>query len=273
MAVGFFLDLKKQCMHQITTKTVVFISGAFVSHYYWEQWLWYFKSKGYKVVAPPWIHKNDTPGNLRNENSCNKMGSISLSELLCYYTEIIEQLQEKPILIGHSYGGLLVQLLVQQDLAFAGVCISSFPPAGLSFKKLAFYKNILQFLNIFFSDKSIVLTFKKWQNILYNSALEEEQIIEFDDFMIPESQRAFRDLLLKNTRVNFRKKHVPLFFIAGSEDKFVTSKVLYWNYKKYKNFYSITCYKKVAGKDHFLILNPQWNETAESIVKWLDRIS
>lgn len=260
-------------MHQITTKTVVFISGAFVSHYYWEQWLWYFKSKGYKVVAPPWIHKNDTPGNLRDENSCNKMGSISLSELLCYYTEIIEQLQEKPILIGHSYGGLLVQLLVQQDLAFAGVCISSFPPAGLSFKKLAFYKNILQFLNIFFSDKSIVLTFKKWQNILYNSALEEEQIIEFDDFKIPESQRAFRDLLLKNTRVNFRKKHVPLFFIAGSEDKFVTSKVLYWNYKKYKNFYSITCYKKVVGKDHFLILNPQWNETAESIVKWLDRIS
>jgi len=260
-------------MHQITTKTIVFISGAFVSHYYWEQWLWYFKSKGYKVVAPPWIHKNDTPGNLRNENSCNKMGSISLSELLCYYTEIIEQLQEKPILIGHSYGGLLVQLLVQQDLAFAGVCISSFPPAGLSFKKLAFYKNILQFLNIFFSDKSIVLTFKKWQNILYNSALEEEQIIEFDDFIIPESQRALCDLLLKNTRVNFRKKHVPLFFIAGSEDKFVTSKVLYWNYKKYKNFYSITCYKKLAGKDHFLILNPQWNETAESIVKWLDRIS
>jgi pimeloyl-ACP methyl ester carboxylesterase len=260
-------------MHQITTKTVVFISGAFVSHYYWEQWLWYFKSKGYKVVAPPWIHKNDTPGNLRDENSCNKMGSISLSELLCYYTEIIEQLQEKPILIGHSYGGLLVQLLVQQDLAFAGVCISSFPPAGLSFKKLAFYKNILQFLNFFFSDKSIVLTFKKWQNILYNSALEEEQIIEFDDFIIPESQRALRDLLLKNTRVNFRKKHVPLFFIAGSEDKFVTSKVLYWNYKKYKNFYSITCYKKVADKDHFLILNPQWNETAESIVKWLDKIS
>ena len=261
-------------MHQITTKTVMFISGAFVSHYYWEQWLWYFKSKGYKVVAPPWIHKNDTPENLRDANSSNKIGSICLSELLCYYTEIIEQLQEKPILIGHSYGGLLVQLLVQQDLAAAGVCISSFPPAGLSFEKFLFYKNILQFVHLFFSDKSIVLlTFKRWEDILCNSALEEEQIIEFEDFIIPESQTALRDLLLKNTRVNFKKKHVPLFFIAGSEDKFVTSKVLYWNYKKYKNFHSITCYKKLEGKDHFLILEPQWEETAESIVKWLDKIS
>jgi pimeloyl-ACP methyl ester carboxylesterase len=261
-------------MHQITTKTVMFISGAFVSHYYWEQWIWYFKSKGYKVVAPPWIHKNDTPENLRDENICNKIDSICLSELLCYYTEIIEQFQEKPILIGHSYGGLLVQLLVQQDLAAAGVCISSFPPAGLSLKKLVFYKNIIQFSNHFFSDKGIVLpTFKKWQNLLYNAASEEEQIIAFEDFIIPESKKVLCDLLLKNTRINFKKRHVPLFFIAGSKDNFVTSKVLYWNYKKYKNFYSITCYKKLEGKDHFLILDIQWKETAESIVKWLDKIS
>lgn len=261
-------------MHQITTKTVMFISGPFVSHYYWEQWLWYFKSKGYKVVAPPWIHKNDTPENLRYQNLYNKIGSISLSGLLCYYTEIIEQLQEKPILIGHSYGGLLVQLLVQQDLAAAGVCISSFLPAGLSVKKLVFYKNIFTFSYNFFSDKSIVLlTFKKWQDILYNSVSEEEQIVSFEDLIIPESQRALRDLLLKNTTVNFKKKHVPLFFVAGSKDNFVTSELLYWNYKKYKNFHSITCYKKIEGKDHFLILEPQWKETAESIVKWLDNLS
>lgn len=261
-------------MHETTTKTVMFISGAFVSHYYWEEWLWYFKSKGYKVVAPPWIHKNDTPENLRDENPCNKIGSINLTELLCYYTEIIKQLQEKPILIGHSYGGLLVQLLVQKDLAAAGICISSFPPAGLSVKKLVFYKNMLKFSGNFFKDKSIVvLTFKKWQESFFNSASQEEQIDAFEDFIIPESQNALRDLLLRNTRVNFKRKHVPLYFIAGSEDNVVTSALLHWNFKKYRNFHSITCYKKLEDKDHFLILESEWKEIAENIIRWLERIN
>lgn len=261
-------------MHQITTKTVMFISGAFVSHHYWKQWLWYFESKGYKVIAPPWIHKNDTPENLREEDTCNKIGSIRLSELLCYYAEIIEQLQEKPILVGHSYGGLLVQLLIQKDLAAAGICISSFPTAGFSVKKLAFYKSIFKFPFNFFSGKGITfLSFKNWKDDFFNTASYEEQTTAFKDFVIPESKKALWDLLLKNTRVNFRRRHVPLFFIAASDDRIVSYELQNWNFKKYKNFHSITCFKNRNDQDHFLILHYDWKETAESIIIWLDQIS
>ncbi|TCN53121.1 alpha/beta hydrolase [Flavobacterium circumlabens] len=260
-------------MYRSNTKTIVFISGAFVSHHYWEQWIVFFESKGYKAVAPPWLHKNDTAENLRKQNLNSKTGAIRLSELLCYYKEIIEILPEKPILIGHSYGGLIVQLLIQQDLASAGICINSFPPAGCTVSKCSFYKNIFRFSYSLFSDKkTFFLSFKKWQHVYFNTNSAEKQKTTYEKFLIPESKRAFRDLFLENTTINFKRKHVPLFFISASEDKIISSKLVYWNFRKYKNFHSLTCYREVRNKSHFVILDCQWEETAQHSSQWLKKI-
>ncbi|QSB29363.1 alpha/beta hydrolase [Flavobacterium sp. CLA17] len=251
----------------------MFISGAFVSYHYWDEWLIYFESRGYNVVAVPWLHKNDSVGNLRTYDPCNKIGLITLSNLLCYYTEIIEKLQEKPILIGHSYGGLLVQLLVQKNLASAGICISSFPPSGFTTLKFLFYRNLLNFSSSLFSkEATYFLSFRNWQKLLFNTVPLEEQQDNYEKFIIPESQKALRDLLLRNTKVNYKEKHVPLFFIATSEDRFVSPELIYWNFKKYKNFHSITCYKKIENQSHFLILQSQWKEIAKIIADWLEKI-
>ncbi|PUU67814.1 alpha/beta hydrolase, partial [Flavobacterium sp. WLB] len=173
-------------MYLSNTKTIVFISGAFVSHFYWEEWIVFFENKGYKVVAPPWLHKNDSAENLRKQNPCVKIGSIRLFDLLCYYTEVIEKLPEKPILVGHSYGGLLVQLLVQKNLAEAGICINSFPPKGFTSLKFSFYKIILDFsCDIFSSKKTFILSFENWKNIFFNIASIQEQKAEYDKFIIP----------------------------------------------------------------------------------------
>jgi pimeloyl-ACP methyl ester carboxylesterase len=260
-------------MDQINTKTIMFISGPFVSHDYWEEWLTYFESRGYIVVAVPWLHKNDSVKNLRTNDPCNKIGLITLSDLLCYYSEIIEKLQEKPILIGHSYGGLLVQLLVQKNLASAGICISSFPSSGFTALKFVFYRNLMKFSSSLFSKgATYFLTFRNWQKLLYNTDPLEEQKAKYEKFIIPESQKALRDLLLRNTEVNYKEKHVPLFFIAASEDRFVSSDLIYWNFKKYKNFQSITCYKKIEDQNHFLVLQRQWKKTAEIAADWLEKV-
>lgn len=165
-------------MYLSNTKTIVFISGAFVSHFYWEEWIAFFENKGYKVVAPPWLHKNDSVENLRKQNPCVKIGSISLFDLLSYYTEIIEKLPENPILVGHSYGGLLVQLLVQKDLAEAGICINSFPPKGFTTSKFSFYKKIIPFsFGLFSSKKTFLLPFENWKQTFFTYTSFEEQKI------------------------------------------------------------------------------------------------
>ncbi|WP_343697035.1 alpha/beta hydrolase [Flavobacterium sp.] len=261
-------------MYLSNTKTIVFISGAFVSHFYWGEWLTFFQNKGYKVVAPPWLHKNDTVENLRKQNPCVKIGEISLYDLLCYYTEIIEKLPEKPILIGHSYGGLLVQLLVQKDLAEAGICINSFPPKGFTVSKFSFYKSISNFTwNIFSSKKIFTLPYGDWQNCFFDTVSAKEQKKNYEKFTVPESKKALRNLFSKNAKINFRKKHVPLFFISSSEDKIIPPKLVLWNFKKHRNVHSITCYKEFASKNHFVILQPEWQEVAECTAKWIEKVT
>ncbi|SHH81854.1 alpha/beta fold hydrolase [Flavobacterium defluvii] len=261
-------------MYLSNTKTIVFISGAFVSHFYWGEWLTFFENKGYKVVAPPWLHKNDSVENLRKHNACLKIGTISLFDLLCYYTEIIEKLPEKPILVGHSYGGLLVQLLVQKDLAEAAICINSFPPKGFTNIKFSFYAFIIRFSSgIFSSGKTFFLSFENWKNTFFNFLSIEEQKNEYEKFTIPESKKALRNLFSKNAKINFRKKHVPLFFISGSEDQIISPKLVKWNYRKHRNIHSITCYKEFKNKNHFVILNPEWKEVAECAAKWIEKVT
>jgi len=261
-------------MYLSNTKTIVFISGAFVSHFYWGKWLTFFENKGYKVVAPPWLHKNDSVENLRDQNPCVKIGSISLFDLVCYYTEIIEKLPERPILIGHSYGGLLVQLLVQKDLAEAGICINSFPPKGFTSLKFSFYKIILKYSCVIFSSKkTLFLTFENWKNIFFNTLSNNEQKKEYERFIIPESKKALRNLFSKNAQINFRKKHVPLFFISSSDDLIIHPKLVHWNFRKHRNLYSITCYKEFNNRNHFLILQPKWEEIAGFIAKWIEKVT
>lgn len=130
----------------------MFITGAFMSHSCWEEWIVFFENKGYKTVAPPWPHKNETAEKLRKTNS-SKIATIRLNDLLDYYTEIIEKLPEKPILIGHSYGGLLTQLLLQKDLGAAGICLHSIPPSNLIRFNFSFYRKIWSVFNFFHSRK------------------------------------------------------------------------------------------------------------------------
>ena len=260
-------------MYPSNSKTIMFVSGAFVSHNYWENWILFFENQGYKVVAPPWIHKNDNAENLRIENSSTKIGSITLNNLLSYYEEIIEILPEKPVLIGHSYGGLLVQLLVQKDLAAAGICINSFPPSGYTAFKFSYLKHIFKFsCNLLSLKMTYNLSFRNWQNIFYNATSNEQQLKTYQKYWIPESKKALRGLFSGKAKINFRKKHAPILLISCSDDQMISPKLVYWNYKKYRNVHAITCYKSFDDQNHFTILHPEWEAPAEHILKWLDKI-
>jgi pimeloyl-ACP methyl ester carboxylesterase len=106
------------------SSTVVFITGAFVHNSCWDDWRIYFESKGYTTLAPAWPYKNATSEELRNQYPAPDIASNRLTTLTDYYAGILKQLPEKPILIGHSIGGLIVQLLLQRGIRSNRSCHS-----------------------------------------------------------------------------------------------------------------------------------------------------
>jgi pimeloyl-ACP methyl ester carboxylesterase len=261
-------------MYLSNTKTIVFITGAFVRHSCWQEWIVFFESKGYKTVAPPWPYKNELAETLRGEHPNSKIAQLRLNTLLDYYTEIIEKLPEKPILIGHSYGGLLTQLLVQKELAAAGICIHSVPPRGVISASFSFYKAIWKPLGYLSSSKkTYLMSFKEWQYAFTNGMSFEEQKESYEKLVIPESKLAMRDVLSNKAKINFKKLHVPILFLSGSNDNIIPSSLNYSNFKKYKNLHSITCYKEFENRNHFVLEQLNWKETADFIVNWLEKIN
>src|SRR4051812_46998708 len=96
------------------TKTIVFVTGAFVTHHCWDEWRAYFESKGYTTIAPPWPFKDaDTAAQLRaRQPNDTDLAALTLQEVVDSYANIITALPEKPLVIGHSLGGLMTQILV-----------------------------------------------------------------------------------------------------------------------------------------------------------------
>ncbi len=260
-------------MGNIQPKTVVFITGAFVHHSCWDEWKNYFKSKGYHAIAPPWPHKSSSAEVLRNSQPNRDIAGNRLAALTDYYDNIVRQLPEKPILIGHSIGGLMVQLLLQRGLGFAGVAIHSVPPQGVMTFKFSFLKAGWGPLGFFTSVRnSFLMSFNQWKYAFTNGMDCELQKEAYYQFAIPESKLIVRDTITKAAKVNFENPHAPLLLTSGSTDNTIPASLNYSNYLKYKNSNSITDYKEFKGRNHFVLGQPTWQEDADYILDWLNKL-
>jgi pimeloyl-ACP methyl ester carboxylesterase len=257
-------------MEKRQSKTIVFITGAFVHHSCWDEWRTYFESKGYKTIAPPWPHKNVSPEILRNSLPNIAIASNRLAALTGYYDAAVRKLPEKPILIGHSIGGLIVQLLLQRGLGAAGVAIHSVPPQGIITFKFSFLKAGWGPLGLFtLAKKSFLMSFRQWQYAFTNGMDGDSQKEAYYKFAIPESKLIVRDTITKAARVNFDNPHAPLLLTSGSDDHTIPASLNYANYLKYKNNDSIIEYKEFKGRNHFVLGQPTWKEDADYILQWI----
>ena len=259
-------------MENTQTNTVLFITGAFMHNSCWDEWKLYFESKGYKTIAPPWPYKNASAEDLRNCHPSAEIASNRLSALVDHYAEIIKQLPEKPILIGHSIGGLFVQLLIQRGLGTLGVAIHSVPPQGIFTFKFSFLKAGWGPLGFFTSaKKSFLMSFRQWQYAITNGMDCAQQKESYYKFALPESKLVVRDTITKAAKVNFQNPHAPLLLTSGSDDHSIPASLNYSNYKKYKHSNSITDYKEFKGRNHFVLGQPTWKEDADYILGWIKK--
>ncbi|MFL9842918.1 alpha/beta hydrolase [Flavobacterium rhizosphaerae] len=256
----------------INSVTIVFITGAFVSHLSWKPWMEYFQAKGFNCIAPPWPYKEGKPEELRkDENAKSKIASLRFNKLVDYFEDIVSKLPEKPVVIGHSIGGLIVQILVNRDLVRAGIAIHSVPPQGVFSLEWPLIKSMWKPLGIFTaSKKTYLMSFKEWQYAFTNDMPEEEQFAAYEKYILPESKKLLRDTLTYASKIDFQKTHPPLLFIAGGNDNLVTSTLNYNNYAKYNKEHSVTDYKEFKDKNHFITGHLLWEDEAQYILSWLE---
>jgi pimeloyl-ACP methyl ester carboxylesterase len=261
-------------MKKKKTTTILFITGAFVSNSVWNDWEVYFQEKGYTTYVPSWPYKNASPEELRNRHPDKNIASIRLEDLIDYYIEIIVQLPEIPILIGHSMGGLIVQLLLQKRLGVCGVAIHPVPPQGVISFEWSFIKSVFKPLGFFTSiKKSYLMSFAEWQYAFTNGMPEEQQITSYYEYVIPESKLVLRDGLTSVAKIDFKKAHNPLLILSGSTDHIIPASLNYSNYKKYKHKNSVTDYMEFENSNHFVLGLPTWRTEASFIACWLENNS
>ncbi len=257
-----------------SSPTIVFITGAFVSSSCWDEWRAFFTGYGYHCLAPAWPYKDAPASELRRRQPDAQVAATRLRQLTEYYADFVARLPEKPILIGHSLGGLLTQLLLQRDLAAAGVAIHSVSPQGVITFKWSFYRSVWWPLGYFTPvAQSFLMSFKQWQYAFTNGMPRAAQRAAYEQFAVPESKRVSRDGLTSAANIDFRRPHAPLLFLAGSTDHIIPASLNYSNYRRYQHAGSVTAYRELPGRNHFVLGQPTWREDALCVLAWLQQLA
>jgi len=260
-------------MVSINSKNIVFVTGAFVHNNCWDEWRTYFESKGYTTTAPAWPFKEAAnAATLRNRQpNDTDLAALTLNKLVDHYADIVKSFPEKPIVIGHSLGGLITQIIVNRDLAAAGVAIHSVPPKGVFPYEFSFLKAGWKALGLFTSlKKTYLMSLKDWQYAFTNGMSLEDQQLTYYRSTIPESKTVARGGLTNAAKVDFKKPHAPLLLTSGDKDTIIPAHLNKRNFNKYQKADSILEYKEFKGRNHFVLGQPTWKEDADYILNWLE---
>ena len=237
----------------------------------WEKWIPYYESKGYRVLAPAWPGR-DKPVELLNKMHPDpQLPKLKVGDIVEHMAGVIKGLNEKPAIIGHSMGGLVVQILLQRDLAVAGVAIDPAPPMGVFSTQWSFYRSNFPAINPLLLARPALMTFKHFQYAFANTLPAQEQRAVYDHYMVPESRMVPVSSLGLAGRVDFKRAHPPLLITAGERDHIVPASLNRSNYKRYKASASVTDFHQFAGRDHTLTCSSGWQEVADTCLGWLEK--
>src|SRR5664279_1579032 len=169
------------------SKHIVFIHGLFMNPKSWENWTQYFETKGYICHLPAYPFHIGDPSDLRS-NIDPSLGKLTFRQVVDGLAEFIDKLPEKPILIGHSMGGLAVQKLIEMDKGTSGVCIDTAPPKGVFSFKWSFLRANLQTINPLKGNSVCVPSLGWFHYAFCNTMTMEQTKVEYDKYVVPESR-------------------------------------------------------------------------------------
>jgi non-heme chloroperoxidase len=257
-------------------KTIVFIHGLWIHASSWQPWMDFFNEHGYNTIAPSWPGDSATVAECRaNPTPIANRGVVEITDS---YAKAIATLSEPPIVIGHSFGGLITQVILGRGIAAAGIAIDPAPIKGVWQLPLSALKASFPVLgNPFNLKKAVSLTLDEFKYGFANAVSDQEAKELYDRWTIPAPGRPLFQAATatfnpwSETKVNTKNTtRGPLLLTSGSKDNIAPPILSKATLKKY-NQSVITEFKLFEGKGHSLIVDHGWKDVAQYSLEWLNK--
>ena len=255
------------------TNNVVLIHGLWMTPLSWESWANHYTERGYSVYAPSW------PGMERDVRALRRApesyADIGFKQIVDHYEKLVIDLEHAPLLIGHSFGGLVVQALLDRGLGCCGVAIASAPIKGIWTLPYSTMRVVTPQLLTMHSHRCAALTPAQFHYAFMNTSSREESFLTYQRYAVPGPDRVLLQTELANfnpfaeTMVNTRRNNrAPLLLIAGSKDHLIPPRIVKANFQAYRHSTAVTEYKEFPGRTHFVIGQSGWEEVANFTLRW-----
>ena len=257
--------------------TIVLIHGLWMTPLSWENWIKFYTDKGFRVIAPSWPGMEAGIDELRKKPDA--LAGITVEKIVAHYEQVIRELDQPPIIMGHSFGGLFAQILIDRGLGAAGVAIASAPAKGvllLPFSTLRVSFPALS--NPFNTNKAAALTAEQFHYAFGNLLSDEDSRKAYERYAVPGPDHVLFQAGFANfnphaaTTVNFSNNdRAPLLLMAGGRDHISPASVVHMNYNLYKKSHAITQYKEYPEHSHYVLGEMGWEEVATYALEWAVR--
>ena len=256
---------------------VVFVHGLWLLDSSWDRWARFFEDAGYVAVTPGW--PNDPPTVEAARADPDVFAGKSVGDVAAYQQTVIEKLDKKPAIIGHSFGGLLVQILAGRGLAAATVAIDPAPSRGVLPLPAAALKSASAVLtNPANRHRAVALTFDQFRYGFANALSEEEAKEVYETYHvagsgIPIFQAAFANINPRSeTKAdNKNPDRGPMLIIGGELDHQAPWAITEATYKRQRKNISTIEVVEIANRGHFLTIDHGWEEVAQTALDFIAR--
>lgn len=254
--------------------TIVLIHGLWMTSRSWERWVDRYAARGFRVLTPAWPGMEAEVEALREDPT--PIAQQRVTDVVDHYEGIIRALPRPPIVMGHSFGGLFTQLLLDRGLGAAGVGIHPAQIKGvlkLPFSTLRSGFSILR--NPANRHRAVPFTRDDFHYAFGNNLSRADSDAAWERYAVPGSGHLFFEAAFANldpdaaTKVDtHRSDRAPLLLLAGGADHVVPPSVVSANAQLYRPSQAVTAYHEFPGRSHFVGGEPGWEQEADYALDW-----
>ena len=255
--------------------SVVFIHGLWIHSVSWDPWQRLFDERGYRTLAPGWPGDGETVATTRAHPE--RVAGVGVAAVTDFYAQVIEDLGEPAVVIGHSFGGLIAQKLLDRGSAAAAVAISPAPVKGVRTVPLSLLRSSFPVLRRPANrTRAVALTQAQFAYSFGNAIPAEESAELFRDLTIPSPGRPLFEASTANfrrgttTAVDTRRRdRGPLLLVAAGRDHTVPSAVVRATHRLYARGGAPADLRVHADRGHSAVFDHGWRTVADDVLAWL----
>jgi len=256
---------------------VVFIHGLWLLPSSWDRWAAMFEGAGYVAISPGWP---DDPETVAEANANpDVMAHKTVGQVADHFGEVIGQLNKKPVVIGHSFGGLLTQIVAGRGLSAASVAIDPAPFRGVLPLPISALRSASPVLsNPANRNRAVPLTYEQFRYGFANAVSEDEAKELYETYAVPAAGAPLFQAAAANlnpwTEAKVDSKSPdrgPLLIISGEKDHTVPWAIANASFKKQKRNKAVTEIVEMPNRGHALTIDSGWREVADKALTFVQR--